>query len=317
MKNFLKIIPIPICGLILALVSLGNLLKIDGLPKFGNVVGLIGIALMCLVVFKIIFTFKHTLSHLNNHIVASVAPTFTMALMVICTYFLEFEAIQPYLSYIWLGIVFLQFVLMLYFAYFFLLSKSVKIHHVYPSWFIIFVGIGVISITSSNFYPEFGRWIFWVALSFYLLLLPIILYRVVHVKNMEESTLPLITIIAAPGSLCLTGYLNAFDNESILLVTLLIVLSQGLYFVILTKLPKLLAIDFYPSYAAFTFPLVISATALTTAANFYVERGYTAYLLHGVAVAESVLAFIIVFYVLFKYIHYLLKQHTEVRLSQM
>ena len=187
MKNFLKIIPIPICGLILALVSLGNLLKIDGLPKFGNVVGLIGIALMCLVVFKIIFTFKHTLSHLNNHIVASVAPTFTMALMVICTYFLEFEAIQPYLSYIWLGIVFLQFVLMLYFAYFFLLSKSVKIHHVYPSWFIIFVGIGVISITSSNFYPEFGRWIFWVALSFYLVLLPIILYRVVRVKNMEES----------------------------------------------------------------------------------------------------------------------------------
>lgn len=317
MKDFLKIIPIPICGLILALVSLGNLLKIDGLPKFGNAVGLIGIALMGLVVFKVIFTFKHTLSHMNNHIVASVAPTFTMALMVICTYFLEFEAIQPYLSYIWLGIVFLQFVLMLYFAYFFLLSKSVEIHHVYPSWFIIFVGIGVISITSSNFYPEFGRWIFWLALSFYLLLLPIILYRVVHVKNMEESTLPLITIIAAPGSLCLTGYLNAFDNENILLVTLLIVLSQGLYFVILTKLPKLLAIDFYPSYAAFTFPLVISAMAITTAANFYIERGYTAYLLHWVAALESILAFMIVFYVLFKYIHYLLKQHTEVRLSQM
>lgn len=317
MKNFLKIIPIPICGLILALVSLGNLLKIDGLPKFGNAVGLIGIALMCLVVFKVIFTFKHTLSHLNNHIVASVAPTFTMALMVICTYFLEFEAIQPYLSYIWLGIVFLQFVLMLYFAYFFLLSKSVKIHHVYPSWFIIFVGIGVISITSSNFYPEFGRWIFWVALSFYLVLLPIILYRVVHVKNMEESALPLITIIAAPGSLCLTGYLNAFDNENIWLVTLLIVLSQGLYFVILTKLPKLLAIDFYPSYAAFTFPLVISAMAMTTTANFYSELGYSASLLHWVALAESILAFMIVFYVLFKYIHYLLKQHTEVRLSQM
>lgn len=317
MKDFLKIIPIPICGLILALVSLGNLLKIDGLPKFGNAVGLIGIALMSLFVFKIIFTFKHTLSHLNNHIVASVAPTFTMALMVICTYFLEFKAIQPYLSYIWLGIVFLQFVLMFYFAYFFLLSKSVEIHHVYPSWFIIFVGIGVISITSNNFYPEFGRWIFWLALSFYLLLLPIILYRVVHVKNMEEPTLPLITIIAAPGSLCLTGYLNAFDNKNILLVTLLIVLSQGLYFVILTKLPKLLVIDFYPSYAAFTFPLVISAMAVTTTANFYIERGYTANLLHWVAVLESILAFMIVFYVLFKYIHYLLKKHTEVRLSQM
>jgi len=317
MNNFLKIIPIPICGLILALVSLGNLLKMDGLPKFGNAVGLIGMLLMCLVVFKVIFTFKHTLSHMSNHIVASVAPTFTMALMVICTYFLEFETIQPHLSYIWLGIVFLQFILMLYFTYFFLLTKSVKIHHVYPSWFIIFVGIGVISITSSNFYPEFGRWIFWMALTLYLVLLPLILYRVVHVKNMEESTLPLITIIAAPGSLCLTGYLNAFDNANILLVTLLIILSQGLYFVILTKLPKLMVIDFYPSYAAFTFPLVISAMAMTTTADFYIERGYAASLLHWVAVLESVIAFMIVFYVLFKYIHYLMKQYAEVRMNDM
>ena len=314
MKDFLKIIPIPICGLILALVSLGNLLKINGLTRVGNTVVLIGIELMFLVLLKIIFTFKHTLSHMKNHIVASVAPTFTMALMVICTYFLEFESIRPHLSYIWLGIVFLQFVLMLYFTYFFLLKKPVKIHNVYPSWFIIFVGIGVISITSSNFYPDLGRWIFWVALSLYLVLLPIIIYRVVRVKNMEESTLPLITIIAAPGSLCLTGYLNAFDNENILLLTFLIIVSQALYFAILTQLPKLMAINFYPSYAAFTFPLVISAMALTTTAHFYIERGYTASILYWIAIAESVLAFIIVFYVLFKYIHYLLKQHAAIRL---
>jgi len=83
--------------------------------------------------------------------------------------------------------------------------------------------------------------------------------------------------------------LNAFDNKNILLVTLLIVLSQGLYFVILTKLPKLLVIDFYPSYAAFTFPLVISAMAVTTTANFYIERGYTANLLHWVAKLEKLI----------------------------
>ena len=317
MRDFLKIIPIPICGLILALVSLGNLLKIDGLPTVGNAVGLIGMILMCLVVFKFIFTFKHTLSHLNNHIVASVAPTFTMGLMVICTYFLEFEAIQPHLSLIWLGIVCLQFVLMFYFTYSFLLAGSVNIHHIYPSWFIIYVGIGVISITSSNFYPAFGRLIFWIALLFYLVLLPIILYRVFHVKNMEESTLPLITIIAAPGSLCLTGYLNAFDHANILMVTALFILSQGLYFVILTQLPKLLAVDFYPSYAAFTFPLVISATAITATTNFYIEQGYTASLLHGIAIMESILAFIIVFYVLFKYIHYLMKQYAHVRMNNL
>ncbi len=313
MKSFLKNIPIPICGLILALVSLGNLIKTDGMPRFGILVGLIGMALMCLVIFKLIFTFKHTLSVLKNPIVASVAPTFTMGLMIICTYFLEVDWLTPYLSYIWLSIVIVHFMLMAYFTYFFLITQSVKIHHVYPSWFITYVGIGVITVTSCNFYPAFGRWIFWIALSIYLVLLPIILHRVFTIKNMEDSTLPLITIIAAPGSLCLTGYLNAFDNKNILIVTLLFGLSQGLYFLILTQLPKLLAIDFYPSYAGFTFPLVISATAITAATNFYNQLGFTSVLFHWVSILESIIAFIIVFYVLYKYVIFLTKQYIDTR----
>ena len=308
MKNFLKNIPLPICGLILALVSLGNLLKTDNMLLFGNLIGLIGMLLMSLVLFKIIFTFKHTLSHLKNPIVASVAPTFTMACMVICTYFLHFESIKPLLSLLWLGIVCLHFILMFYFTYNFLVIKSVTIQDIYPSWFITFVGIGVITVTSSNFYPEFGRWIFWLTLALYLILLPIILYRVFRVKNMEDATLPLITIIAAPGSLCLTGYLNAFDHKNVLIVTLLFVLSQVLYFMILTKLPKLLAVDFYPSYAGFTFPLVISATAITATADFYNQLGLPSALFHWLAIGESIIAVIMVFYVLYKYVMYLLKQ---------
>ena len=36
--------------------------------------------------FKIIFTMKHALSTLDDPIIASVSPTFTMALMVICVF---------------------------------------------------------------------------------------------------------------------------------------------------------------------------------------------------------------------------------------
>jgi len=317
MKNFLKNIPIPICGLILALVSLGNLLKTYGMATFGTIIGLIGMVLMSLILFKIIFTFKHTLSHLKNPIVASVAPTFTMAFMVICTYFLDFVSIQPLLSLLWLGIVCLHFILMFYFTYYFLVKKSVNIQDVYPSWFITFVGIGVITVTSSNFYPEFGRWVFWLTLTLYFILLPIILYRVFRVKNMEDATLPLITIIAAPGSLCLTGYLNAFDDKNVLIVTLLFVLSQVLYFMILTKLPKLLAVDFYPSYAGFTFPLVISATAITATTEFYNQLGLPSALFHWLSIAETIIAVMMVFYVLYKYVMYLSQQYINARVNSL
>ncbi|MFJ7666716.1 TDT family transporter [Lysinibacillus sp. NPDC097195] len=317
MKNFLKNIPLPICGLILALVSLGNLLKTESMPIFGSIIGLIGMILMSFVLFKIMFTFKHTLANLQNPIVASVAPTFTMSCMVICTYFLHFESIKPLLSWLWLGIVCLHFILMFYFTYNFLVVKSVRIQDIYPSWFITFVGIGVITITSINFYPEFGRWIFWLTLALYLILLPIILYRVFRVKNMEDATMPLITIIAAPGSLCLTGYLNAFDDKNILIVTLLFALSQGLYFIILSQLPKLLAVDFYPSYAGFTFPLVISATAITATTNFYHQLGISSALFHWLAILESIIAFIIVFYVLYKYVMFLSQQYFNARVNSL
>ncbi|HCT6938272.1 TPA: C4-dicarboxylate ABC transporter, partial [Enterococcus faecium] len=46
MKNFLKIIPIPICGLILGLASLGNLFKDYHHVALGNLTGGISMILM-------------------------------------------------------------------------------------------------------------------------------------------------------------------------------------------------------------------------------------------------------------------------------
>ncbi|QQV79513.1 hypothetical protein JG559_07720 [Enterococcus faecalis] len=71
-----------------------------------------------------------------------------------------------------------------------------------------FVGIGVIPNTSQLFINELGKIVFWVALFFYLLLLPILIKRITKSKEMPESTIPLLTIMTAPGSLCLAGYIS-------------------------------------------------------------------------------------------------------------
>jgi len=114
MKHFLKIVPIPICGLILGLTSLGNLLKDYHLTHLGNFVGAIGMLLMLLIIGKLILLFEHTKQHLYDPIVASVSPTFTMSLMVICTYFVSFKSIAPIVKLIWLAAVIFQIILVLY-----------------------------------------------------------------------------------------------------------------------------------------------------------------------------------------------------------
>lgn len=89
MKNFLKIIPIPICGLILGLASLGNLFKDYHHVALGNLTGGISMILMIFIFVKLFILFEHTKQTLHDPIIASVSPTFTMSLMVICTYFVS------------------------------------------------------------------------------------------------------------------------------------------------------------------------------------------------------------------------------------
>ena len=72
-KKFLRKVPIPICGLILGMVSLGNLLYSLGYATIGTIYCVLGSLLMILVILKIIFTMKHALSTLDDPIIASVS----------------------------------------------------------------------------------------------------------------------------------------------------------------------------------------------------------------------------------------------------
>lgn len=315
MKSFLKAVPIPMCGLILGLASLGNLMKEYNLIGIGNTMGIVAGLLMLLILAKVLITPQQIITDLKNPIVASVSPTFTMAMMVLCTYLTGIPALSVFAKGLWLLSVGVQYLLILYFTYVFVIRPSVKMEHIYPSWFIVYVGIGVIAVTSPSFSVAIGQLNFWIALVFYLLLLPIILYRVFIHQQMPEATLPLTTIVTAPGSLCLTGYLKAFAEPNMMLVVSLLILSQALYFITLVKVLPLHKIDFYPSYAAFTFPLVISAIAIAT---FNHKLGFGDLLgtcMNYLGVAEACIATVVVLYVLAHYAHHLYQQFRKIRVE--
>jgi Tellurite resistance protein and related permeases len=299
-KKFFKHLPLPICGLILALVSLGNLLVSFNQNTLGEVYCSIGLFIMLLVLAKLLFTFPHALQSLQDPIIASVAPTFTMAWMVLCVFLQRLLPGAQWIRYVWLAVVCLHFALMVYFVMRHM-SSRITMQMIYPSWFITFVGIGVIPNTSIGFFPAIGPWVLWLALALYFLLLPIILIRGLQAKQMPEGTLPLLTIIAAPGSLCLAGYLAVGILVNQTFITFLWILSQSLYVIILIVLVRLVRVPFYPSYAAFTFPLVISATAMNKV--LALRSATTSLQLLGRL--EILLALLMVTYVLIRYVLYL------------
>lgn len=302
MIKIVKKLPVPITGLMLGLAALGNLIQSysNGLR---NVFGLISGIILFLVMLKIIMFPKAVKEALESPAVASVFPTLSMAIMLLAGYLKPVNAQFAFALWI-LGII-LHIILMIWFTKKFVNNFNIK--KVFPSWYIVYVGIAVASVTSGAFEMQLlGKVSFYFALITYLILLPIVLKRVFIVKGVPEPAQPGIAILSAPASLCLAGYMNSFADKNMIIVYFLLLISQATYFAVLLYMTKLLKLKFYPSYSGFTFPLVISALSLKLTNGFLTKSGNPIPILKSLVTFEELIAVTIVIYVLIRFLNFLL-----------
>ncbi len=297
MKKYLHTIPMPIVGVMLSFAALGNLVQSYG-DIYRHIFGAISAILLIIATLKFASHFEGLKNELKTPIGASVFPTFSMGLIILATY------IKPYhygLAYaLWIVGIVLHMILVISFTLQFV--KDFKIKQVFPSWFIVYVGIAVAAVTGKAFNQTIGQYCFWFSFINYLVLLFVVSKRVFIIKEIPEPASPLLIIFAAPGSLCLAGYLNVIDAKSIPLFFFLLILSQGIYLYALVKLVGLLKLKFYPSYSAFTFPLVISAIALKLSVPFMIAQEINVGILPVMVKIEELIAVVIVLYVLIRYL---------------
>lgn len=306
MKNFLNKLPMPIVGVMLAFAALGNLLQSYG-NDYRNILGSISAILFIITTLKFVSNFQGLKKDLNTPIGASVFPTYSMGIILLATYCKPYNGSIAYS--IWIIGILLHIFLIISFTIKFIRNFNIK--QVFPSWFIVYVGITVVAVTGNVFNPFIGRCTFGFGFISYLILIFVVGRRVFVVKEIPEPALPTLVIFSAPGSLCLAGYLNAFDTKSMILFWFLLFLSQGFYLFALLKLVGLLKLKFYPSYSGFTFPLVISALALKLSNSFLTNQGIHTGMLSILVKLEESIAIGIVFYVLLRYLGSLTKNKTN------
>lgn len=296
MKNILQKVPMPIVGVMLAFAALGNLVLSYG-DIYRNILGVIAAILLFIATCKFILDFPILIEELKTPIGASVFPTYSMGIMLLATYIKPY---QPNIAYIvWILGILIHLLLIANFTNLFI--RNFKIKQVFPSWFIVYVGIVVASVTGKAFNPLVGQLAFGFGFICYLVLIYIVSKRVFIVKEIPEPALPTLVIFAAPGSLCLAGYLNAFDTKNLVFFWFLLILSQGFYIFALAKLVVLSKLKFYPSYSAFTFPLVISALALKLSNQFLISQEINFDFLPIWVKIEEIIAIVVVFYVFLRY----------------
>ena len=291
-------IPIPICGLILAFLSLGNLLN-DTHPLLKVICGIIGIVLLILILSKLVLYPEKIKEDFKNPIIASNSGTFSMSLMILSTYISPF---MPSIAYgIWILGVALHILLIVYFTHHFII-RNFNISTVYPSYWIVFVGITMGAITAhAHNLDEIGFIFFLVGFIGMIFTFPLVIYRYINYKDIPNANKPLICIFTAVLSILIVGYLNSYNDISIEFLMIMYIFACIFYIFALTKLIEYRNLEFYPSFAAFTFPFVISGLAT----KGVISKIGSNIILNSVLSIETVIATAIVLYVLIRYMKFL------------
>lgn len=301
MKKIIQKVPVPLCGVMLGFAALGNLLQSYG-EGIRYACGIIAALLLVLILLKLVLFPKMIKEDLQNPIMASVSATFPMALMLLSTY------VKPWIGaiakYIWLFAIALHLVLIIYFTIKFIVKLQMP--KVFASYFIVYVGIVVAAVTAPAFEAlSIGTAAFWFGFATLLLLLVLVTIRYIKFKQIPEPAQPLICIYAAPTSLCVAGYVQSVTPKSKGFLLTLLVLASILYVFALIKAIGYLKLKFYPSFAAFTFPFVISAIATKQTMACLANMKQPMPFLQYVVLIETIIAVIFVVYTFIRYMQFL------------
>lgn len=301
MKDTIKKVPIPLCGVMLGTAALGNLLQSYS-EGIRYACGVVAAVLLVLVLLKLILFPGAVKEDMENPIMASVAGTFSMALMILSTYVKPF--IGPTAYYIWLFAIALHVVLIVYFTVKFIVKLQMP--KVFASYYIVYVGIAVAAITAPAYEKlGIGSAAFWFGFVSLIVLFILVTIRYVKYKEIPDPAKPLICIYAAPTSLCIAGYVQSVTPKSYGMLMGMFVAASILYVFALVKAIGYLKLPFFPSHASFTFPFVISAIASKQTMACLMNMGRPMPVLQYVVLIETIIAVVLVVYTLVRFLQFI------------
>ncbi|MCC2624442.1 MAG: C4-dicarboxylate transporter [Burkholderiales bacterium] len=202
-------------GLALGASGLGNLLASEIHPSLRHIFTAIAIIILIMISIKKLAHFQTLKSEIANPVAGSFVPAFDMSLMVLASITAEKYLLLGQI--LWYIAIFLHIIFAI--SFFYNRFKSFEFNQILPSWYIPLVGIVTACVTSAPMHAtQLAQIIFYTGFSFYCLMLPIMMYRLIFGERIHDAQLPSFAIMGAPASLCLAGYLTAFPNPSLQII---------------------------------------------------------------------------------------------------
>ena len=264
LRNCWNRLPIPAGCVALGLIGLGTLLGAYS-RLFLFLLGLLSFAIQICVLMKLLRSGSLKRLYADRASLSTLAGT-SMAMMLTAAPMRTVLHLRIAVLY-WSAGLLLHLALIIAFSVK-LLRERTALSDVRGSWLLVYVGIAAAAISAPAFSAEtVGRILLIPAALGAVVLLPLV-YRADYLTPIPQPQRPLFCITAAPVSIWLVGYLSVAPQPSEPLVLGLLLLSQLLYIPALFRFFQTFRDPFAPSFAAFSFPFVIVATACKRAAAF-------------------------------------------------
>lgn len=197
---------------------------------------------------------------LNHPVKINFFPLVAKILLVLSVVLLERNMTASFYS--WAVGTALQFIASIYVISEWIQHERFKIEQMTPGWFIPIVGSIIVPIAGvKHGYTELSWFFFSVGLIFWMVLLVIVLYRMFFHAPIAERLMPTLFILFAPPAIGFIAYVRLTGGGLDSFGRILYYFSLFMFFLVLYQLPRLLKINFYLSWWAYSFPMAAKALA--------------------------------------------------------
>ncbi len=298
----LKRVPVGLSGVGLGIAGLGAAYATLGYGQVKSLTSILAAFIIILFIFRKALHFDVLKEELSHHTLGSFIPTFAMALMIVAS------SIRVYHNALGRGLWLLAILIHIVYFSIFLYHRicNFNLNHMVPSWFVPPIGIVVASTTATNMgHNQLAQGIFYFGFVWYLVLFPIMIYRLTFADRLEDARIPIFGIMGAPASLCLAGYLTAFTVLNPIIIGLLLTLAVLNTLLVYMSLIRVSKVKFNPAFASLTFPLAIGSTAMIKVSNYYGHNTDYGSILFKIGKFEIAIATLVISIVTYKMINFI------------
>ncbi|MFV0246698.1 MAG: TDT family transporter [Mycoplasmatales bacterium] len=269
MRKLYRNVPVGIIGTALGLCTLSNAYNSIGLSWVRTICMLFGMVVWFIAFRKIFFHFdKVKEEYSTNTVTATLYATFVMLSMVLSSFIVEY--IAPLGKLIWLLGIASQLTLII-FLFLFHIFKKRNIDVILPSWYVTLLGLLVSTAIGADMgFPTLKHYVYYIGFLLYFSTILFVVVRLAR-KDLPEPARFTKTILLAPISLLTVGYINVFENKSLTLIYIYMIIYLVTMIYVLLQTKSFMKGGFVPGYAALTFPHAIAIIATLKLSDFFTE----------------------------------------------